>query len=105
MTDALKNALLKDNIQCIDNVDGKFVFLRAGTSTITSGQSLKISSLFSTEIPVGSILIVKASENAVLKTLVFVCCNASQADISLNIIKNNLFWFEITASHHYISPK
>lgn len=105
MTDALKNALLKDNIQCIGVDDGKFVFLRAGTMTTTTGQSLKISSLFSTEIPVGSILIVKANENATLKTFVFLCCNASQSSVSSNITKNNLFWFEITASEHYISPK
>ena len=104
MTDELKKDLLKDSIQCIGVSDGKFVFLRSGTVVTTPNQSLVISSLFSREIPVGSILIVKANEQGSLKTFVFVCCNASQPNVSASISKNNIFWFEVTASYHYISP-
>lgn len=104
MTDELRKALLEDNIQCIKETDGKFVFIRAGTVDTTPGYFFPISSLFSREIPVGSILIVKIRENETLKTVVFVCCNASQKTVSSAIVKNNLFWFEISLSSHYISP-
>lgn len=106
MTNELQNSLLKENIQCIDECNGKFIFFRAGTVNTVSGQTLKYSSLFSREIPVGSILILKSLENGSLKALVFVCCNASQLSIPADIsIKNNLFWVEITPYVHYISPK
>lgn len=79
MTDKLKNDLLKSNIQCINECDGKFVFLRTVTTNTTSSHLLNIPVLFNYEIPVGSFLIARVSENDELKTLVFVCCNASQA--------------------------
>lgn len=105
MTDELQNSLLKENIQCIDECDGKFIFFRAGTVNTVSGQTLKYSSLFAREIPVGSILILKSFEDGNLKVLVFVCCNASQPNIPTGTsIKNNLFWVEITPYVHYISP-
>nr|DAF18597.1 MAG TPA: hypothetical protein [Caudoviricetes sp.] len=104
MTDELKKALLEDNIQCIKENDGKFVFIRTRIVATSTGYFFPISSLFSREIPVGSILILKTLENETLKTLVFVCCNASQKTVSQEIVKNNLFWFEISLSSHYISP-
>ena len=79
MTDKLKNDLLKSNIQCINECDGKFVFLRTVTTNTTSSHLLNIPVLFNYEIPVGSFLIARVSENDELKTLVLVCCNASQA--------------------------
>lgn len=106
MTNELQNSLLKENIQCIDECDGKYIFFRAGTVNTVSGQTLNYSSLFAREIPVGSILIVKSHENGNLKLLVFVCCNASQSNIPTGISKkNNLFWVEMTPYVHYISPK
>ena len=105
MTNELKNSLLKENIQCIDECDGKFIFFRAGTVNTVSGQTLIYRSLFSREIAVGSILMLKSNENGNLKTLVFVCCNASQSNIPTAVTKkNNLFWIEITPYVHYISP-
>ena len=105
MTDKLKNDLLKSNIQCINEYDGKFVFLRTVTTDTTSSKLLNIPVLFNYEIPVGSFLIARVSENNELKTLVFVCCNASQAyGIKKNHIKNNLFWYEITNNGHGILP-
>ena len=105
MTDELKNSLLKENIQCIDECDGKFIFFRGGTLHTVPGQEINYRSLFSREIAVGSILILKSKENEKLKTLIFVCCNASQAKIPKEVsIKNNLFWTEITPYEHYISP-
>lgn len=105
MTDELKNALLKSNIQCINENNGKFVFLRAITTTITVEKKLHISKvLFSNEIPVGSFLIAKVSENNVIKTLVFVCCNASQSSINKTNVKNNLFWTEITDNGYDVVP-
>lgn len=105
MTNELQNSLLNENIQCIDECDGKFIFFRAGTVNTVTGQTLIYSSLFAREIPVGSILLVKSLENGNLKVLVFVCCNASQSNIPAGItIKNNLFWVEITPYVHYISP-
>ena len=105
MTDELKNDLLNEKIQCISNDDGKFVFFRSGVMITEPEQTLVIKSIFSSEIPVGSILIIKANENGALKTLVFVCCNASQPNTPEFISKNNLFWFEISNSLHYISSK
>lgn len=31
MTNELKNSLLEENIQCMDECDGKFIFFRGGT--------------------------------------------------------------------------
>ena len=104
MTDELKNALLKSNIQCIKENDGKFVFLRSVTTTITVEHKLHLPVLFNNEIPVGSFLIAKVSENTEIKTLVFVCCNASQSSISQNTVKNNLFWSEITNNGYEVLP-
>lgn len=105
MTNELKNALLKSNIQCINENDGKFVFFRAVTTTITVEHRLHLSKdLFSREIPVGSFLIAKVSENEVIKTLVFVCCNASQSSINKINVKNNLFWAEITDNDYDVVP-
>ncbi len=105
MTDKLKKALLKKNIQCIDENDGKFVFLLADTVYASPNQSFNFEPLFSREIAVGSILIIKAIEDETLKTFVFVCCNASQGNVDSTRVKNNLFWFEVTLFRHYISPK
>ena len=101
MTDKLKNDLLKNNIQCISENDGKFVFVLGVIKQISESDSvfLTLSSLFSSEIPVGSFLIAKANIKGVLKTLVYVCCNASQAVKPVNAsikTKNNLFWLELT---------
>ena len=95
MTDKLKNELLKSNIQCINENNGKFVFLRAVTTSITVEKKLHVSkALFSNEIPVGSFLIAKVS----------VCCNASQSSITKNTVKNNLFWSEITNNGYEVLP-
>ena len=105
MTDKLKNELLKSNIQCINENNGKFVFLRAVTTSITVEKKLHVSkALFSNEIPVGSFLIAKVSENKEIKTLIFVCCNASQSSITKNTVKNNLFWSEITNNGYEVLP-
>lgn len=68
------------------------------------GQTLVFKSIFSREIPVGSILIIKANENGTLRTFVYVCCDASQSDKPVGHTKNNIFWFEITTFRYYISP-
>ena len=103
MTDNLKNDLLKSNIQVINEYDGKFVFFHTET-TITGNHQLHFPVLFNYEIPVGSFLIAKVSENKELKTLVFVCCNASQSFISQNTVKKNLFWSEITNNGYAVLP-
>ena len=104
MTDELKKALLEDNIQCINEYDGKFVFFHAETTSITGEHQLHFPALFNYEIPVGSFLIAKVSENTNIKTLVFVCCNASQASITQNTVKKNLFWTEITNNGYEVLP-
>lgn len=103
MTEELKNALLKSNIQCINEYDGKFVLLN--TAAPDGNNPLSFKPLFSREIPVGSIFITKVditpkNEN---KTSVFVCCNASQMSRSIES-ENNLFWYEITDNGQVISP-
>ena len=104
MTDELKNALLKSNIQCINEYDGKFVFLHTETTIITDEHQLHFPVLFNYEIPVGSFLIAKVSENTEIKTLVFVCCNASQSSINNTNVKKNLFWYEITNNGYEVIP-
>ena len=104
MTNELKNALLESNIQCINEYDGKFVFFHTETTIITSEHQLHFPVLFNYEIPVGSFLIAKVSENTEIKTLVFVCCNASQSFINKNIVKNNLLWAEITNNGYEVLP-
>ena len=104
MTDKLKNDLLKSNIQCINEYDGKFVFLHTETTIITDEHQLHFPVLFNYEIPVGSFLIAKVSENKEIKTLVFVCCNASQSFINQKTVKNNLFWCEITNNGYEVIP-
>lgn len=104
MTDELKKALLKSNIQCINVYDGNFVFLHTETTIITGEHQLHFPDLFNYEIPVGSFLIAKVSENTEIKTLVFVCCNASQSFISQNTDKKNLFWSEITNNGYEVLP-
>ena len=104
MTEELKNALLKSNIQCINEYDGKFIFFHAETTIITGEHQLHFPFLFDNEIPVGSFLIAKVSENTEIKTLVFVCCNASQYSISQNTVKNNLFWSEMTNNGYEVLP-
>lgn len=104
MTDELKNALLKSNIQCINEYDGKFVLLN--TTVHAGNKPLPFKPLFSREIPVGSIFITKVditskNEN---KTSVFVCCNASQMFRTIES-ENNLFWYEITDNGQVISPR
>lgn len=89
----------------MDECDGKFIFFRGGTAHTVPGQTLNYRSLFFREIAVGSILILKVKENGNFKTLVFVCCNASQSRLPTEVSKkNNLFWTEITPYEHYISP-
>ena len=51
MTHELKNALLENNIQCINEYDGKFVFLYTKLAGLGS---LRLPCLFSREIAVGS---------------------------------------------------
>ena len=104
MTDKLKNDLLKSNIQCINEYDGKFVFFHTETTSITGKHQLHFPVLFNYEIPVGSFLITKVSENTEIKTLVFVCCNASQSFIGQNTVKKNLFWYEITNNGYEVLP-
>ena len=104
MTDELKNALIKSNIQCINEYDGKYVFFHTEITIITGEQQLHFPVLFNNEIPVGSFLIVKVTENKEIKTLVFVCCNASQSYISQNTVKKNLFWYEITNNGYEVLP-
>lgn len=104
MTNELKNDLLKSNIQCINEYDGKFVFFHTETTIITGEHQLHFPVLFNYEISVGSFLITKVSENTELKTLVFVCCNASQSFISKNTVKKNLFWSEITNNGYEVLP-
>ena len=104
MTDELKNALLKSNIQCINEYDGKFVFFHTETTIITGEHQLHFPVLFNNEIPVGSFLIAKVSENTESKTLVFVCCNASQSSINKTNVKKNLFWYEITNNGYEVIP-
>ena len=104
MTNELKNALLKSNIQCINEYDGKFVFFHTETTVITGEHQLHFPVLFNYEIPVGSFLISKVSENTDIKTFVFVCCNASQSFISQNTVKKNLFWSEITNNGYEVLP-
>ena len=104
MTNELKKALLESNIQCINEYDGKYVFLSTVTTNVTDGNKLHFPVLFNYEIPVGSFLIAKVSENTEIKTLVFVCCNASQSFISQNTVKKNLFWSEITNNGYEVLP-
>ena len=104
MTDKLKNDLLKSNIQCINEYDGKFVFFHTETTSITGEHQLHFPVLFNYEIPVGSFLIAKVSENTESKTLVFVCCNASQSSINKTNVKKNLFWYEITNNGYEVIP-
>lgn len=40
MTDKLKNDLLKSNIQCINEYDGKFVFFHGNYFSNTSGSAI-----------------------------------------------------------------
>ena len=108
MTDELKNALLESNIQCINEYDGKFVFLLDILEEIdTSGEPhfLDLPVLFNNEIPVGSFLIAKISSDNGSKTLVFVCCNASSSYgmiLPTFIAKSNLYWSEITNYGFYV---
>ena len=106
MTDELKKSLLKDNIQCISEYDGKFVLLSA--SIPMGNVPIVFKSLFSREIPVGSIFIIKAdvgTDAVDIRRSVFVCCNASQSFINKKIVKNNLFWYEITNNYLVIVPE
>lgn len=65
--------------------------------------------LYSREIPVGSIFIIKVDvgidEVIDIRRSVFVCCNASQSIINKKMVKNNLFWYEITNNNQVIVPK
>lgn len=85
MTDELKNALLKSNIQCINEYDGKYVFLFTPTLILGEGENFAFDSLYNYEIPVGSILFMNVKEQAsgLKRTLVYVCCNASQDSKSI----------------------
>lgn len=98
MTDKLKNDLLKKDIQCINEDNGKFVFLMGKAYTDESSSPLlALPVLFNREIAVGSYLMVKVVKDSVTKTAIFICCNASQkTKIPSSQISNNLFWFEIT---------
>ena len=64
--------------------------------------------LFSMEIPVGSIFIIKVDvgndDVTDIRRAVFVCCNASQPFINKKLVKNNLFWYEITNNNQLIFP-
>ena len=106
MSDELKKALLENNIQIIGVYDGKFVLLH--TTTPMGNIPLPFNVLFSKEIPVGSIFIIKVDvgvDDAIdIRRSVFVCCNASQDFISKKITKNNLFWYDITENSQVIVP-
>lgn len=106
MTYELKNALLKNNIQILGVYDGKFVLLH--TTTPRGGNiPLVFKELFSREIPVGSIFIIKVDvgeDKIDIRRSVFVCCNASQRLINKKMIKNNLFWYDITENNQAIVP-
>lgn len=80
------------------------LFFHTETTIITGEHQIHFPVLFNYEIPVGSFLIAKVSESTELKTLVFVCCNASQPFISQNTVKKNLFWSEITNNGYEIIP-
>lgn len=87
------------------SVTESLFFLRTVKTVITSSRQLHIPALFNYEIPVGSFLITTVSENNELKTLVFVCCNASQSSgIKKTNVKKNLFWYEITNNDYEIVP-
>lgn len=98
MTDNLKNDLLKKDIQCIKEDNGKFVFLMGKTYTVESSSPiLVLPALFNREISVGSYLMVKVIKDSVTKIATFICCNASQhTKMPPSQASNNLFWFEIT---------
>ena len=105
MSDELKKALLENNIQIIGVYDGKFVLLH--TTTPMGNIPLPFKELFSTEIPVGSIFIIKVDvgvDKIDIRRSVFVCCNASQRLINKKMIKNNLFWYDITENNQMIVP-
>lgn len=108
MTDKLKNDLLKSNIQCINEYDGKFVFLLDELKEINTSDEPPIfilPVLFNNEIPVGSFLLAKVLLDNELKTLVFVCCNASSSFgmiLPTPIAQSNLFWSEITNYGFYV---
>ena len=106
MTDELKNALLKSNIQCISENNGKYVFLFTPILTLSEDENFAFDVLYNYEIPVGSFIIIKVKErlNGLIRTLVYVCCNASQDYKSIQS-KKNLFWCQITDSSHNIIPK
>lgn len=80
------------------------LFLSTVTTNVTGDNKLHFSVLFNYEIPVGSFLIAKVLDGTEFKTLVFVCCNASQSFISQNTVKNNLFWSEITNNGYEVLP-
>ena len=65
--------------------------------------ALYLSVLFNREIAVGSFLIASVQESEVVKTLVFVCCNASQKHPPIGS-RYNLFWAELTNSGVSVSP-
>ena len=102
MTDELKKSLLESNIQCINEYDGKFVFLLDELKEINTSDEphfLLLPVLFNNEIPVGSFLLAKLLLDNELKTLVFVCCNASSSfgmTLPHPIAQYNLYWSEIT---------
>ena len=106
MTDELKKAFLENNIQIIRVYDGKFVLLN--TTEPMGNVPLVFKELFSREIPVGSIFIINVDvgddEVTDIRTSVFVCCNASQSFINKKMVKNNLFWYEITHNNQVIVP-
>ena len=61
--------------------------------------------LFNNEIPVGSFLLAKVLSDNELKTLVFVCCNASSSHgriLPPIIVKSNLYWSEITNYDYFV---
>lgn len=93
MTHELKNALLENNIQCINEYDGKFVFLYTKLAGLGS---LRLPCLFSREIAVGSFLIADVEVNSSIRTTVYVCCNSSQTSQENVASENNLFWHQIT---------
>lgn len=107
MTDELKKALLENNIQIISEYNGKFVLLN--TLVPMGNVPLVFKELYSREIPVGSIFITKVDvgidEKIDIRRSVFVCCNASQPFLNKKMVKNNLFWCEITDNDQIIVPK
>ena len=90
--------MLESDIQCIDEENGKLVFI-VGKSLVSEcgSPNLILPALFNDEIPVGSYLMLRVVKGSLIKIATFICLNASQnSKLPAEFVMNNLFWFEIT---------